>query len=92
MLDWIFEGVANWVASIMTQLMDAVSGLFLDALGTDMTAMEEYLPFVVSAYNIIVDDSYPAVNRHDPIALPESAHIGLIGKPILVGQTRQDFS
>lgn len=53
MLDWIFEGIANWVASIMTQLMDAVSGLFLDALGTDMTAMEEYFPFVVSAYNII---------------------------------------
>ena len=53
MLDWIFEGIATWVASIMTQLMDAVSGLFLDALGTDMTAMEEYFPFVVSAYNII---------------------------------------
>ena len=42
MLDWIFEGAANWVASIMSQLMDAVSGLFLEALGTDMTAMEEY--------------------------------------------------
>lgn len=53
MLDWIFEGVANWVASIMTQLMDAVSGLFLNALGTDMTAMEEYFPFVTSAYSII---------------------------------------
>ncbi len=53
MLDWIFEGVANWVASIMTQLMDAVSGIFLEALGTDMTAMEEYFPFVVSAYVII---------------------------------------
>ena len=53
MLDWIFEGVANWVASIMTQLMDAVSGIFLNALGTDMTAMEEYFPFVVSAYSII---------------------------------------
>ena len=53
MLDWIFDGIANWVASIMTQLMDAVSGLFLDALGTDMTAMEEYFPFVISAYNII---------------------------------------
>lgn len=53
MLDWIFEGVANWVASIMTQLMDAVSGIFLDALGTDMTAMEEYFPFVVSAYTIL---------------------------------------
>lgn len=53
MLDWIFEGAANWVASIMTQLMDAVSGLFLEALGTDMTAMEEYFPFMVSAYTII---------------------------------------
>lgn len=53
MLDWIFEGAANWVASIMTELMDAVSGLFLEALGTDMTVMEEYFPFAVSAYTII---------------------------------------
>ena len=29
MIDWIFEGIANWVASIMTQVMDAVSGVFL---------------------------------------------------------------
>ena len=43
-LDWIFEGIANWVASIVTDLMDAVSGLFLQALGTDMLAMEEYFP------------------------------------------------
>ncbi len=53
MLDWIFEGAANWVASIMTQLMDAVSGIFLEALGTDMTAMEEYFPFAIKAYSII---------------------------------------
>lgn len=53
MLDWIFEGAANWVANIMADLMDAVSGLFLEALGTDMTAMEEYFPFAVSAYTII---------------------------------------
>lgn len=53
MLDWIFEGIANWVASVMTQLMDAISGVFLDALGTDMTAMEEYFPFAVSAYTVI---------------------------------------
>ena len=53
MLDWIFEGAANWVASIMTQLMDAVSGIFLDALGTDMTAMEQYFPFAVTAYSIM---------------------------------------
>ena len=53
MLDWIFEGIVTWVASIMTQIMDAISGVFLGALGTDMTAMEEYFPFAVSAYTII---------------------------------------
>ena len=37
MLDWIFEGIVGWVGSIVSQLMDAVSGLFLEALGTDMT-------------------------------------------------------
>lgn len=52
-LDWIFEGIANWVASIVTDLMDAVSGLFLQALGTDMLAMEEYFPFVDKAYTIM---------------------------------------
>lgn len=46
MLDWIFEGIVGWVASIVSQAMDAVSALFLEALGTDMTAMEEYFPFV----------------------------------------------
>lgn len=53
MIDWIFEGIANWIASIMTQVMDAVSGVFLEALGTDMTAMEEYFPFVTAAYSIM---------------------------------------
>lgn len=53
MLDWIFEGIVKWISSIVSQLMDAVSGLFLQALGTDMTAMEEYFPFVSSAYNIM---------------------------------------
>ena len=33
--------------------MDAVSGLFLDALGTDMTVMEEYFPFVAKAFDVI---------------------------------------
>ena len=53
MLDWIFEGIATWVASVMTQIMDAISGVFIGALGTDMTAVEEYFPFAVSAYTII---------------------------------------
>lgn len=33
--------------------MDAVSGLFLGALGTDLTAMEEYFPFVSKAFTVI---------------------------------------
>ena len=53
MLDWIFDGIVNWISSIVTKLMDAVSGLFLNALGTDMTAMEEYFPFVGKAFTIL---------------------------------------
>lgn len=53
MLDWIFEGITNWVASVVSELFDAVSGLFLGALGTDMTAMEEYFPFVAKAFDIM---------------------------------------
>lgn len=53
MLDWIFEGIVTWVSSIVSQLMDAVSGLFLQALGTDMTAMEEYFPFVGKAFTVM---------------------------------------
>ena len=33
--------------------MDAISGLFLNALGTDMVVMEEYFPFVTVAFNIM---------------------------------------
>ena len=39
---WIFESIVNWVASIVTSIMDAISGIFLNALGTDMTAMEPF--------------------------------------------------
>lgn len=53
MLDWIFEGIITWVSSVVTDLMDAVSGLFLQALGTDMTAMEEYFPFVTKAFTVM---------------------------------------
>ena len=53
MLDWIFEGIVTWISSVMTSLMDAVSGLFLNALGTDMTGMEEYFPFVTKAFSIL---------------------------------------
>ena len=52
-LDWIFEGIVNWVASIASMILDAVSGLFLEALGTDMTAMEEYFPFITKAYSTL---------------------------------------
>ncbi len=57
-LDWIFEGIVGWVSSIASQLMDAVSGLFLEALGTDMTAMEEYFPFVTKAYSVMQVTAY----------------------------------
>lgn len=53
MLDWIFEGIVTWISRMISELMDAVSGLFLDALGTDMTAMEEYFPFVTKAFTIM---------------------------------------
>ena len=53
MLDWIFEGIVSWVGRTVTQLMDAVSGLFLNALGTDMTAMDEYFPFASQAFTIL---------------------------------------
>ena len=52
-LDWIFEGIVNWIASIASTILDAVSGLFLEALGTDMTAMEEYFPFSTKAYGTL---------------------------------------
>ena len=53
MFDWIFEGIVDWVAGIVTDVMDAISGLFLNALGTDMTAMEVYFPFVGKAFTIM---------------------------------------
>ena len=53
MLDWIFEGIIDWVAGIASSVMDAISGLFLNALGTDMTAMDEYFPFVSAAFEVM---------------------------------------
>lgn len=53
LVNWILEGIVNWISGIVTKLMDAVSGLFLNALGTDMTAMEEYFPFLSKAFTIM---------------------------------------
>ena len=33
--------------------MDAISNIFLSALGTDMVVMEEYFPFVTKAFSIL---------------------------------------
>ena len=49
MLDWIFEGIVDWVARTVTRLMDSVSGIFLDSLGADMT-----VTFLLSITNISV--------------------------------------
>ena len=54
MLDWIFEGIVTWISSMVTKVMDAVSGLFLNALGTDMTAMEQYFPFVSKSSGVLI--------------------------------------
>lgn len=43
----------TWISSIASQIMDAVSGLFLNALGTDMVTMEEYFPFITKAFDIM---------------------------------------
>ena len=53
MLDWMFEGIVTWVSSIASELMDVVSRVFLDALGTDMDAMEGYFPFVTKAFEVM---------------------------------------
>ena len=53
MLDWIFEGIITWVSSVASKLMDTISGMFLEALGTDMTTMEEYFPFLEKAYEVM---------------------------------------
>lgn len=53
LVNWILEGIVNWISGIVTKVMDAVSGLFLNALGTDMTAMEEYFPFIGKAFTIM---------------------------------------
>ena len=53
MLDWIFEGIVDWTGRTTTRLMDSVSGLFLEALGTDMTVMEAYFPFVNRAFTVL---------------------------------------
>ena len=43
----------TWISSIASQIMDAVSGLFLNALGTDMVTMEEYFPFITKAFDVM---------------------------------------
>ena len=45
-LNWIFDGIITWVSSIALQLMNTISGMFLEALGTSMTTMEKYFPFL----------------------------------------------
>ena len=43
----------EWIGGIVSSMMDAVSGIFLGALGADMTTMEEYFPFVKSAFSVL---------------------------------------
>jgi len=77
MLDWIFEGIVTWISSVVSDMMDTVSGLFLQALGTDMTAMEEYFPFVSKAFTVCLHQRTAAVwhlqNRGNSI--PDGLHL-----------------
>lgn len=66
MLDWIFEGIVTWISSVVSDMMDAVSGLFLQALGTDMTAMEEYFPFVSKAFRFLYKGIIIKHNKTEP--------------------------
>ena len=52
-MNWIFEGIVDWMSGTATALMDAISKLFLNTLGTDMFAMESYFPFVKNAFTIM---------------------------------------
>ena len=51
-LDWIFEGIVQWIAGFVSELMDSISGIFLETLGTEMDVMEAYFPFMNTAYEI----------------------------------------
>ncbi len=53
MVDWIIEEIAVWLSKTATQVMDALSGIFLNTLGTDMTVMESYFPFVSKAFTVM---------------------------------------
>ena len=53
MLDWIFEGIITWISSIASSLMDAVSGLFLNALGCRYDRYGGILPFITVAYTVM---------------------------------------
>lgn len=92
-LDWIFEGIVNWVASIVSQLFDAVSGLFLEALGTDMTAMEEYFPFVTKAYDVMQVTAWAililiTILPPDQVPREQFVRMGWIAPGSLTGCTR----
>lgn len=52
MLNWIFDGIATWMASTVSSLLDATSGAFLQALNTDLTTIEEYFPFITKAFSV----------------------------------------
>ena len=71
MLDWIFEGIATWVASVMTQIMDAISGVFIGALGTDIIIQYTAwaLLFLVAVWQIFRAFSGPLAETENPLAI-----------------------
>lgn len=77
-----FEGIVTWISSIASQIMDAVSGLFLNALGTDMVTMEEYFPFITKAFDVMQYTAWAvlfslwsgscSVRSEDPLPKPKT--------------------
>ena len=49
MLDWIFEGIVTWISSVMTSLMDAVSGLQFERGEALICSNNNKVPVVIKA-------------------------------------------
>ena len=69
-LTGFLKGIVTWISSVVSDMMDAVSGLFLQALGTDMTAMEEYFRLYQSLYRNAVHRMGAAIPDHSLAVVP----------------------
>ena len=52
MLNWIFEGIVNWVATVLSNLLDSFNQPILELMGMNLTTIKSYIPFVETAYKV----------------------------------------